>query len=144
MTKLRGLSVSLQSLLGFYHLSEGSGTIATDQSPNVNNGTIGSGNNWIPGPETEVLMFNGNGSYVDVPANIIDFGGLSKFSFTGWFSPTVSAAQYLVYKANQFYVELLANGSIVFALYIGGAWVTLTSPGWIGSIKWAFICCLHL
>ena len=102
--------------------------MATDQSPNANNGTIGSGSTWIPGPETEVLMFNGNGSYVDVPANIIDFGGLSKFSFTCWFSPTSAAAQYLVYKANQFYVELLANGSIVFGLYIGGAWVTLTAP----------------
>ena len=126
--QMQGASVSLQSLLGFYHLGEGQGTVATDQSPNANNGTIGSGCTWIPGPETEVLMFNGNGSYVDVPANVIDFGGLSKFSCTCWFSPTSAAAQYLVYKANQFYVELLANGSIVFGLYIGGAWVTLTAP----------------
>ena len=140
----QGASVSLQSLLGFYHLGEGSGTIATDQSPNVNNGTIGSGNTWIPGPETEVLMFNGNRSYVDLPANIIDFGGLSKFSFTGWFSPTVAAAQYLVYKANQFYVELLANGSIVFALYIGGAWETLTSAAGSAPLNGRlFVVCVY-
>jgi hypothetical protein len=126
--QVQGASVSLQSLIGFYHLGEGSGTVAIDNSPKANNGVIGSGNTWIPGPETDVLMFNGNGSYVDIPNNTVDFGGLSKFSFTAWFSPTAAASQYLVYKANQFYVQLLANGSIVFGLYIGGAWVTLTAP----------------
>ena len=49
-------------------------------------------------------------------------------SFTVWFSPTSAAQGYLVYKPNQFYVQVNANGSIVFALYIGGAWVTLTAP----------------
>ena len=34
----QGASVSLQSLIGFYHLGEGTGTVATDQSPNLNNG----------------------------------------------------------------------------------------------------------
>jgi hypothetical protein len=49
-------------------------------------------------------------------------------SFTVWFSPTSAAQGYLLYKPNQFYVQVNANGSIVFALYIGGAWVTLTAP----------------
>src|SRR5208337_1862716 len=124
----QGASVSLQSLLGFYHLGEGSGTVATDSSPKSNNATIGPGNTRVPGPETQVLMFNGNTSYVDIPNNTVDFNGLSKFSFTAWFSPTSAAAQYLVYKANQFYVQLQSNGSIVFGLYIGGSWVTLTAP----------------
>jgi hypothetical protein len=145
--QVQGASVSLQSLIGFYHLGEGSGTVATDNSPNTNNGTIGSGNTWIPGPETEVLTFNGNGSYVDIsntPNNILDFSGLSKFSFTAWFSPTVAASQYLVYKANQFYVQLLANGSIVFGLHIGGAWVTLTAPaGSAPLIGRLFVACIY-
>jgi hypothetical protein len=140
----QGASVSMQSLLGFYHLGEGSGTVAIDQSPNANNGAIGSGNTWIPGPETEVLMFNGNGSYVDISNNIIDFSGLSKFSFTCWFSPTSAAAQYLVYKANQFYVEVLANGSIVFGLYIGGAWVTLTASAGSAPLNGRlFVACIY-
>ena len=73
-------------------------------------------------------MFNGNGSYVDMPGSDVNFGGLSAMSFTAWFSPTSAAQGYLVYKPNQFYVQVNANGSIVFALYIGGAWVTLTAP----------------
>jgi len=142
--QVQGASVSLQSLIGFYHLGEGSGTVATDQSPNANNGTIGSGNTWIQGPETEVLMFNGNGSYVDIPNNVIDFSGLSKFSFTAWFSPTSAASQYLLYKANQFYVQLQSNGSIVFGLYIGGAWVTLTAPAGSAPLNGRlFVACIY-
>ena len=126
--QVQGGSVSLQSLQAFYHLGEGSGTVATDSSPAANNGTISPGCTWIPGPETKVLMFNGNGSYVDLPGNDVNFGGLSAIAFTAWFSPTSAAQGYLVYKSNQFYVQVNANGSIVFALYIGGAWVTLTAP----------------
>ena len=126
--QVQGSSISLQSLQDFYHLGEGSGTVATDSSPAGNNGTIGSGCTWVPGPETKVLMFNGNGSYVDLAGSDVNFGGLSAMSFTLWFSPTSAAQGYLVYKPNQFYVQVNANGSIVFALYIGGSWVTLTAP----------------
>jgi len=73
-------------------------------------------------------MFNGNGSYVDLPGNDVNFGGLSALAFTAWFSPTAATQGYLAYKPNQFYVQINANGSIVFALYIGGVWVTLTAP----------------
>ena len=65
--QVQGSSVSLQSLQAFYHLGEGSGSVANDSSPAGNNGSIGSGCTWVPGPETKVLMFNGNGSYVDLP-----------------------------------------------------------------------------
>ena len=126
--QVQGSSISLQGLQDFYHLGEGSGTVATDSSPAGNNGTIGSGCSWVKGPETKVLMFNGNGSYVDLPGSDVNFGGLSAMSFTVWFSPTSAAQGYLVYKPNQFYVQVNANGSIVFALYIGGSWVTLTAP----------------
>ena len=126
--QIQGSSVSLQSLQDFYHLDEGSGSVATDSGPAGNNGTIGSGCTWVKGPETKVLMFNGNGSYVDLPGSDVNFGGLSAMSFTAWFSPTSAAQGYLVYKPNQFYVQVNANGSIVFALYIGGSWVTLTAP----------------
>ncbi len=108
----------LQSLQDFYHLDEGSGSVATDSGPAGNNGTIGSGCTWVKGPETKVLMFNGNGSYVDLPGSDVNFGGLSAMSFTAWFSPTSAAQGYLVYKPNQFYVQVNANGSIVFALYM--------------------------
>ena len=133
--QVQGGSVSLQSLQAFYHLGEGSGTVATDSSPVANNGTIGAGGTWVPGPETKVLMFYGNGSYVDLPGNDVNFGGLSAMAFTAWFSPTSAGSQYLVYKANQFYARVNGDGSIVFALYIGGAWVTLTAPAGSAAIN---------
>ena len=40
-----------------------------------------------------------------------------------------------MYKANQFYARVNGNGSIVFALYIGGAWVTLTAPAGSAAIN---------
>ena len=138
--QVQGSSVSLQSLLAFYHLDEGSGTVATDSSPAGNNGAIGSGCTWVPGPETKVLMFNGNGSYVDLPGSDVNFGGLSAMSFTAWFSPTSAAQGYLVYKPNQFYVQVNANGSIVFALYIGGAWVTLSAPAGSATLNGRLFC----
>ena len=59
-------------------------------------------------------------------------------------SATIAASQYLVYKANQFYVQLLANGSIVFGLYIGGAWVTLTAPAGSAPLNGRlFIACIY-
>jgi len=133
--QVQGGSVSFQSLQAFYHLGEGTGTVATDSSPAANNGTISSGCTWVSGPETKVLMFNGNGSYVDLPGSDINFGGLSAMAFTAWFSPTSAAQGYLVYKSNQFYVQVNANGSIVFALYIGGAWITLTAPAGSAAIN---------
>ncbi len=133
--QVQGSSVSLQSLQAFYHLGEGSGSVANDSSPAGNNGSIGSGCTWVPGPETKVLMFNGNGSYVDLPSSDLNFGGLSAMSFAVWFSPTLAAQGYLVYKPNQFYVQVNANGSIVFALYIGGAWVTLTTPAGTATLN---------
>ena len=133
--QVQGGSVSLQSLQAFYHLGEGSGTVATDSSPAANNGSISPGCTWVPGPETKVLLFNGNGNYVDLPGNDVNFGGLPAMAFATWFSPTSATQSYLVYKSNHFYVQVNANGSIVFALYIGGAWVTLTAPAGSATIN---------
>jgi concanavalin A-like lectin/glucanase superfamily protein len=142
--QVQGSSVSLQNLLGLYHLDEGNGTVAIDNSTNNNNGAIGSGNTWFEGPYTKALKFNGAGSYVDIPANIVDFSGLSKFSVTGWFSPTAAAFQYIVYKANQFFVQLQADGTIVFGLYIAGSWITLASPAASAALNGRlFITCIY-
>ena len=138
--QIQGSSISLQSLQDFYHLDEGSGTVATDSGPAGNNGSIGSGCTWVQGPETKVLMFNGNGSYVNLPGSDVNFGGLSAMSFAVWFSPTSTAQGYLVYKPNQFYVQVNANGSIIFALYIGGAWVTLSAPAGSATLNGRLFC----
>ena len=91
--QIQGSSISLQSLQDFYHLDEGSGTVATDSGPAGNNGSIGSGCTWVQGPETKVLMFNGNGSYVNLPGSDVNFGGLSAMSFAVWFSPTSDSSR---------------------------------------------------
>ena len=57
----------LQGLLHLYHLTEGTGTVANDSTPNTPavNGSITNGS-WINGaiPGTKVLSFGGSG-YVD-------------------------------------------------------------------------------
>jgi hypothetical protein len=133
--QIQGGSISVQQLIGLFHVDEGQGTTAEDSSSLENNGLIGAGCTWIQGPVTKVLMFNGNGSYIDIPNNSIDFSGLSAMAFTAWFSPTVAAAQYLAYKANQFYVLLNVDGSLTFGLYIGSAWVTLNAPAGSASVS---------
>ena len=61
-------------------------------------------------------------------------------AFATWFSPTSATQSYLVYKSNHFYVQVNANGSIVFALYIGGAWVTLSAPAGSATLNGRLFC----
>ena len=92
-------------------------------------------------------MFNGNGSYVDIsntPNNIIDFSGLSKFSFTAGFHQLQQPHNISCIKLTNFTFKLLANGSIVFGLYIGGAWVTLTAPAGSAPLNGRlFVACIY-
>ena len=142
--QIQGGSISIQKLIGLFHLDEGQGIIAQDSSSLANDGTIGAGCTWIQGPVTKILMFNGNGSYVDIPNNSIDFSGLSAMAFAAWFSPTVAASQYLAYKANQFYVLVNADGSLTFGLYIGGAWVSLNAPAGSAPVSGRnFVACVY-
>jgi hypothetical protein len=132
-------TIVLQGLIGLYHLWEGQGTFAQDSSPNAdqNNGTITNGT-WVQGPVTTVLQFSGTGSVDCGNGADVTAGGMnSKFAVGCWFSPSALVDQApLISKANQFILELSGTaGAIRFGVYIGGAWVYITSPAGVVTVN---------
>jgi hypothetical protein len=100
-------SINLQGLVGHYHLTEGSGTVAKDSSPveNPTNGTIVNGH-WDDSPiggGAKVMALQGDG-YVDCTAAISLSVNDSCFSVGGWFSPVDldTTERHLAHKADQF------------------------------------------
>jgi hypothetical protein len=57
------------TLVGQWHMDEGSGTVVADSSGNGNNGTILGGATWVPGPFGSALSFNGGMAVVHVGNN---------------------------------------------------------------------------
>ena len=96
-------TISLQGLVGLYHLDEGTGTVARDSSPSdtPNNGVIGNGS-WQDGPVCRLLTFAGDGS-IDI-GNTLTFSLTNKISVGGWFSPINldGTVRYLAHKDGQF------------------------------------------
>ena len=96
-------TISLQGLVGLYHLDEGEGTVAKDSSSSdtPNNGVIGNGS-WQDGPVCKLLTFAGAGS-IDI-GNTLTFSSVNKLSVGGWFSPVDldGTVRYLAHKDGQF------------------------------------------
>ena len=123
----------LQGLLHLYHLTDGSGTTAADDSPNgtAAAGTITNGA-WINGAikGTSVLGLSGNG-YVDCPVkdSIVNY-----LAIGCWYSPTalINLGE-MMGRGNSYIIELVGtSGAVRFGLHIGGNWVYLNAPA--GSI----------
>lgn len=55
------------SLVGYWNLNEGSGSVAADSSGNGNNGTLVNSPTWVAGKYGTGLSFSGNGDYVNIP-----------------------------------------------------------------------------
>ncbi len=53
--------------VGTWHLNEGRGTVAHDEFPNNDDGTLTGGANWTQGRFWTGLSFSGSGSAVDIP-----------------------------------------------------------------------------
>ena len=107
-------SINLQNLVGLYHLTEGTGTVAKDSSPveTPADGTIVNGH-WDPSPiggGAKVLALQGDG-YIDC-TNAIDLSvNESCFSVGGWFSPVNldNVVRYLAHKDGQFALSYVNN-----------------------------------
>jgi hypothetical protein len=100
-------SINLQNLVGLYHLTEGTGTVAKDSSPveTPADGTIVNGH-WDPSPiggGAKVLALQGDG-YVDCGTGINLDSNDSCFSVGGWFSPVDldNTNRFLAHKDGQF------------------------------------------
>ena len=100
-------SINLQNLVGLYHLTEGTGTVAKDSSPvdTPADGTIVNGH-WDPSPiggGAKVLALQGDG-YIDCTNSVDLSANASCFSVGGWFSPVNldNTVRYLAHKDGQF------------------------------------------
>ena len=126
-------ALTLQYLLDLYHLTDGTGTVAADSTPNGSpiNGTITNGT-WINSPiaGVKVLQLSGSG-YVDCPGAGNSIGGKAALAIGGWFSPSalIDRAE-MIGKANSFILELSGTaGAIRFGVHIGGSWIYLDFSG---------------
>ncbi len=77
------------NLIGYYKMSDGSGTTLTDNSGNGKNGTLTNGPLWKASGcfagSRQALDFDGTNDYVSLPSGFgTAFNGLQHFSFCGW------------------------------------------------------------
>ena len=120
-------ALTLQGLLHLYHLTEGSGTVANDSTPNAPavNGVITNGS-WNTHQGVKFLTFVGTG---DVDCPVTDTF-TNKLAVGCWFSPSALVDQAeMIGLGNCYLLELSGtSGAIRFGLHIGGSWVYLTAP----------------
>ena len=71
------------SLVGVWHMEEGSGATIKDSSGHGNNGTI-SGASWMNDKGAKVLSFNGTSDYVSLPNTRAMDPGTGDYTWSGW------------------------------------------------------------
>jgi hypothetical protein len=131
-------SINLQNLVGLYHLTEGTGTVAKDSCPvdNPADGTIVNGH-WDPSPiggGAKVLALQGDG-YVDCTNAVSLSVNASCFSVGGWFSPVDldNTVRYLAHKDGQFGLSYV-NTVLRFTFTDAGATIH-TYESDVGKVK---------
>ena len=137
------LGLNLQSLIGHYHLVEGTGTVAKNTAPDsTTDGTI-TNPNWIQpsGQASKLLYFNAttfvNLGSMTVPAN------LDTFAIGCWFSPDTSTDSYLI-SGPAFNIQYVGStGQLSFWLKIGGMWSgCVTGINEVNQQRW-FVMCVY-
>lgn len=131
------LSLNLQSLIGLYHLVEGSGTTAKNTAPDSTTDGEITNPNWIKpsGQASKLLCFNAS-TYVDLgsmttPAN------LDTFSVGCWFSPDTNTDSYLISGPSFNLQHVGTTGQLSFWLKIGGNWHgCVTAVNEVAQYRW--------
>jgi hypothetical protein len=127
-------SISLQGLVGLYHVNEGSGTVAHDSSPrdSPQDGVIVNGS-WEDYAGMKILTFNG-ATYIDL-GNSISFSPTNAFSVGGWVSPSIldETERNFVYKQDQFALGYV-NDILQFK-FIDDTLTTYTYQSDAGKVK---------
>ncbi|MHC4751849.1 MAG: LamG-like jellyroll fold domain-containing protein, partial [Planctomycetota bacterium] len=81
-------------LVGWWRFDEGTGTIASDSSPNGNDGTIEGGAQWVAGQLGGALQFNGSNARVVAPNIPLDS---RSFTITMWVNPVLYTGEQVVF-----------------------------------------------
>ena len=132
-------------LVGSWHLNEGAGTTAYDNSGNGNNGTLVNGPTWVDGKFGKALQFDGSDDYVQYPKAVCDaVQAAQKVTISLWFKWNALATnRVLVIGADGAGYYLHTNSSdatkIDFEIYYSGSWYKLTSATSVSAGVWYHI-----
>ena len=132
--------VELYGLIGHWSLDDGTGTTATDESPNANDATFYTGSpTWVSGVRSSALEFNGTsdlktGSNLDPPA-------IGTIAF--WFHPGAEpqATERLFGASDSWEVRLASGSYLYFDVNIGGG--PNTNLAFTDSNLWTHIAYLY-
>ncbi len=130
------------TIVGYWKLDEGTGTIAQDSSGKGNDGTLTNGPMWSTGQLNGALQFDGIDDYVAIPSTN-EFDTQTALTLSAWMNPdNVSSSQFLLSKhaANgnweSFSFRLQSNGTVRFSVQNADVdahpdWISTTtlSPG---------------
>jgi hypothetical protein len=123
------------SIVGQWHLDEGSGTVASDSSGNGNDGTVLGGASWVAGRFGSALRFNGTTAVVDVP-NSPSLEPPAGVTVSAWVeeSGTPGAYRYIIAKGESachsasYGLYTGASGGLAFYVYNGSGDSYVVSP----------------
>jgi hypothetical protein len=117
-------------LVGSWHLSEGTGILATDSSGENNNGTLVNSPTWTTGKYGGGLSFNGTNQTVSIPHSS-SIKPTSQITISAWVKPTniTTNTYYEIYRKEETDRHLLAfqgNGTILgFGITTGSVYAEL-------------------
>lgn len=121
------------SLVADWKFNETDGTVAVDNSPNGNVGSLASGTTWVTGKNGNGLNFNN--SYVDVPGSSSLNGMTKAITLSAWVKPSANTSKSMIIErwlygtgVNQrgYCLYLAATGTVAFGITSDGA-----TPKWL-------------
>jgi len=135
------------TLVGWWELDEGTGTITADYSGYGHNGTlVGTpAPQWVAGLESNAVAFSGTGTdYVDIVGGGSFLGLTNQISISLWVSNGLSASgivlsQYDTNSMADTFSLSVSNGFAQFELFIGGTSVVVTSATTLADNGWHYL-----
>jgi len=122
-------SVVSDTLIGYYQLNTGTGTIAIDASAYEHNGTLRNNPEWVEGYEGNALEFNGSNSYVDLGTNEF-FDLQEEITVAAWIKQYDAANgqhnPWITKGDHTFGLKHYVNNSYQFFIY-DGQWYTVNA-----------------
>lgn len=116
-----------KNVVGYWHLDEGTGTLAYDASGNANTGTLTNSPTWQSGTSCKAgscLSFGGVNNYVSIADNATLRVESGDFTVSVWIYPNVVQQQVILFKGN----PNMGNGYILVMNRFGSD-ITLTKGG---------------
>jgi hypothetical protein len=129
------------SIVGYWNMNEGSGTVAQDSSGNGNSGTLVNSATWVTGKFGNALNFGGVNDSVNF-GNSSTFSSAEVFTVSMWlnFEP-LSVYGYVLAKAGSYIVYADENGRLSWWVYTTSGNYNMGSVGKYADGNWHLVAC---